>query len=97
MLRKLSSYALAVRDRRRTLKALASDEFKESRKTADIIRLVHAIEKGLCIENPRLGFGISKINKLINLCHEFAESFGNDKFPLKMARDAIMEYIDFIF
>lgn len=88
-------YALAVRDRKRTLDVLCSEEFKKERQTAAIIRLVHSLEKGLCIENPRLGFGVAKLNKLFALCTSYADAFGNEEFCLKMARDAIKEYIGF--
>lgn len=95
MLNRLSSYAMVVRDRKRTLDVLNAEEFKKNRKTADIIRLVHAIEKGLCLENPRLGFGVAKFNKLFALCREYADAFGNDAFCLKMARDVVKAYIAF--
>lgn len=95
MASKLSMYALAVRDRSRNLDVLNSAAFKKERQTAAIIRLVHAIEKGLCIENPRLGFGAAKLNKLFALCSAYAAAFGNEEFCLKMARDAVRAYIDF--
>ena len=95
MLNDLSSYALLVRDRKRTIDILRTANFEKERKTATIIRLVHAIEKGLCLEKPRLGFGIAKLNNLFSLCHEYAEAFGCDQFCLKMARDAIKAYIAF--
>ena len=95
MLNRLSSYALVVRDRKRTLDVLYSQDFKKNRQTAEIIRLVHAIEKGLCLEQPRLGFGAAKLNKLFSLCREYANAFGCDEFCLKMARDAIKAYIVF--
>lgn len=93
MANKLAMYALAVRDRSRMLDVLNAAEFKKERQTAAIIRLVHAVEKGLCIDNPRLGFGIAKLNKLFDLCNSHASSFGNGEFCLKMARDAVKEYI----
>lgn len=95
MLNRLSSYALVVRDRKRTLDVLYSQDFKKNRQTAEIIRLVHAIEKGLCLEQPRLGFGAAKLNKLFSLCREYANAFGCDEFCLKMAGDAIKAYITF--
>lgn len=95
MLRDLSAYALVVRDRKRTLEVLRSDEFRKNRLTADIIRLVHAIEKGLCLEQPRLGFGAAKLDKLFTLCRKYADAFGSDQFCLKMARDVVKAYIHF--
>lgn len=95
MANKLSTYALAIRERKRTLEVLRSEDFKKARQTAQIIRLVHSIEKGLCIEKPRLGFGVVKLNKLFALCSSYANEFACEDFCLKMARDAIKEYIDF--
>ena len=92
MLNRLASYALLIRDRKRTLAVLRSEEFKKNRQTAEIVRIVHAIEKGLCLEQPRLGFGVAK---LYSLCREYAKLFGRDAFCLKMARDVIKAYIDF--
>ena len=95
MFRDLFAYALVVRDRKRVLDVLRSDEFKKNRLTADIIRVVHSIEKGLCLEQPRLGFGVAKLEKLFCLCHEYANAFGCDQFCLKMARDVVKAYIVF--
>ena len=92
---RLAWYALAVRDRKRNLDVLCSSEFKKERDTSAIIRLVHSIEKGLCIENPRLGFGAAKLDKLFALCNSYAAMFGSDEFCLKMARDVIKTYIAF--
>ena len=89
---RLAYYALALRDRKRNLDILRSPEFRKERETATIIRL---LQKGLCIENPRLGFGVAKLNKLFALCDSYAESFGNEEFCLKMARDVIKTYITF--
>lgn len=95
MLNKLKLCALALRDRLRMLDVLEAEVSRKECQTANIIRLVHSIEKGLCIDNPRLGFGVAKLNKLFALCGAFANEFGKEEFCLKMARDAIREYIDF--
>ena len=95
MFNKLISYALVVRDRMHTLNILKSNISAKERYTADIIRLVHSIEKGLCIENPRLGFGFAKLMKLFSLCTTYADLYGCNEFCLKMARDAIKEYITY--
>lgn len=94
-MRDLSAYALVVRDRKQTLEVLRSAEFRKNRMTADIIRSIHSIEKGLCLEQPRLGFGMAKLEKLFSLCNKFAAAFGSDQFCLKMARDVLKAYIDF--
>lgn len=88
----LPLYALSIRDRKKTLEILKSEAYEQERQTAAIIRIVHSIEKGLCLENPRLGFGVQKLNKLFALCDRYAV-YGTDSFCLKMARDVIREYI----
>ena len=92
---KAAVYIYALKDRRKTMAVLNSPAFKKERQFADIIRRVHSIEKGLCIENPRMGFGIAKLNSLFELCKSHASEFGNDDYCLKMARDAIGAYIEF--
>lgn len=80
---------------RRTYHITCATEFKQERENAEIIRLVHSIEKGLSLENPRLGFGVKKINELFDRCEAYCKIFGNNGFCLKMAYDAIAEYITF--
>lgn len=72
-----------------------SKEFKAEREKAEIIRLVHSIEKGLSLEKPRLGFGVKKINTLLDYYDSYSKEFGNDTFCLLMAYDTIAEYINF--
>ena len=42
-----------------------NNKFLEGRYRGEIIRNVHSIEKGLCIENPRKFFGMEKIEKML--------------------------------
>lgn len=78
-----------------TQAVLKDKEFVEEREKANIIRLIHSLEKGLCLENPRLGFGVQKINALFQYCNEYASTYGNKSLCLKMAHDVIEEYIQF--
>lgn len=62
----------------------------------ELIRNVHSIEKGLCISNPRLGFGHKKQEEMLKQMQLLK---GSDVelhcYALKMAADAICEYIEF--
>lgn len=62
---------------------------------ANIIRFVHSIEKGLSIENPRLGFGISKISHLFTLVEKYIKIEKEDFECLYFVVDALRAYIDF--
>lgn len=62
---------------------------------SDIIRLVHSIEKGLSIENPRMGFGVAKIEELFNLADRYIKIDKNDSECLYYVADALTSYIDF--
>lgn len=66
----------------------------KNRLEADIIRYVHSIEKGLSIENPRLGFGVSKIMHLFSLAERYLKLEENGEC-LYFASDAIKAYLDF--
>jgi nitroreductase len=70
-------------------------EFEKERQKAVVIRLVHSIEKGLCLETPRLGFGISKLNKLYEACSSFLKKYGPEEYCLQMAVAAVDEYLSF--
>lgn len=74
---------------------LSESDFENDRREAMIVRLVHAIEKGLSIANPRLGFGCEKIKKIHSLVMLHLESEGADSECALMARDAIGEYCNF--
>ena len=95
MKREFLQLANLFRHWRRTRRISRDPQFRKERETAEIIRLVHSLEKGLSLENPRLGFGVAKINALMNRCDRFAEDFGPQEFCLLMAYDAIAEYIAF--
>ncbi len=69
--------------------------FEKDRREAKIVRLVHSIEKGLSIANPRLGFGYEKIKNIYSWVMLHIESDNIDSDCVLMARDAIGEYCDF--
>lgn len=63
---------------------------------AELIRNTHSIEKGLCLEHPRLGFGKAKMESMM---HYIDVLCAYDKAYYRevccMALDAICEYINF--
>lgn len=69
--------------------------FLKSRLEADIIRLVHSIEKGLSISSPRLGFGNAKIKKLDLLIDEYIRISPLDLMCVYMALGALQAYCDY--
>lgn len=75
---------------------LACKEFEKSRMEGEIIRNVHSIEKGLSLENVRIGFGYAKIKQTLSLINKYVENGGNiDNKPIIMFCDALHSYLDF--
>lgn len=69
--------------------------FEDERNHAMLIRLIHSVEKGLSIENPRFGFGYDKIKTVFRLAKDFIDCGKSDKYGVLMARDALNEYCKF--
>lgn len=89
----LKQLVLQISNWRYAFRISKDETCAKERDQANIIRLVHSVEKGLCLERPRLGFGAQKIKELMALCHAYADRFGKDAFCLKMARDALKQYV----
>ena len=73
-----------------------SEEYELDRKAGDLIRITHSIEKGLCISNPRLGFGHEKQEKMMALIQELENS--DSKYYMEarlMAEGALKCYVDY--
>lgn len=68
--------------------------YRLNRVSAELIRNVHSIEKGLSIKNPRLGYGVRKIHEMLRLAEEYM-SLTDDKTLLFFVEDALHEYLDF--
>lgn len=76
--------------------AYRSSKNKQNMMQAEIIRNVHSIEKGMCIKNPRLGFGVGKISKMISLIDSYIDNgFPGDRPEIKMAISSLKSYISF--
>jgi len=54
----------------------------------------HAIEKGLALPNPRIGFGEKKIDELITLTYEYYSKFQNKQFLIENL-DILDKYFEF--
>lgn len=78
-----------------TKKMSTDTRFYLNRLEADIIRFTHAIEKGLSIDQPRPGFGIIKINHLLNMITTFANKKNADEECVLMAIATLKEYFAF--
>lgn len=70
-------------------------EFQVDVLCADIFRLVHAIEKGLSIEKPRLGFGLPKMQQILDWIEQLESLGEKDQLCVKAANDAFVEYFKY--
>ena len=62
---------------------------------AMIIKQVHSIEKGLSMENIRLGFGIARINSMLYYLDLFLKSGGDPQIDeCKMAKSVLLSYFE---
>lgn len=73
-----------------------SDKYILERKAGDLIRYTHAIEKGLCISNPRLGFGHEKQRIIMSLIEDL-EGLDSSYYQeaILMAEGALKCYLNF--
>lgn len=73
-----------------------NSNYEEDRLKATVVRLTHAIEKGLCVSSPRLGYGRDKIKVIISSIEALKKI--NDKYTddttFFMAYDALSEYVE---
>lgn len=67
----------------------------EEKLVGNIIADYHVIEKGLTMQNTRLGFGKQKIIKLINHCLNYKEKYNNNDAQVLEAVAVINEYLKF--
>ena len=68
---------------------------RKDRLVGRIVRYVHSIEKGLCIESPRPGFGYDKIQTLYGWIKEYLQIKDIDKTCVYMAADALSAYCSY--
>ena len=66
----------------------------ETQLAALITKYYHMVEKGLALPEPRPGFGIASVNKLLSLVEEFVERFGFKQASIA-ALGTLEEYCEF--
>lgn len=91
----LKQLLYVVQDWNRMRKIASESQYDKERQRSLIVRLLHSIEKGLCLEAPRMGFGVAKLKDLKAQCEAFAKKYGADEYCLQMARDVFNEYLAF--
>ena len=77
-------------------KEMKTESAKYNFAAAELIRNTHSIEKGLCIESPRLGFGHNKQLEMLDLITTLSQMESTYyKEVCGMAMCALQEYIDY--
>ncbi len=85
-----------LRDAYKTIQVHFGKDYKLDFAAAELIRNTHSIEKGLCISEPRLGFGHEKQNEMmkqIELLSKTESAYYHE--ICDMAVSALLEYLDF--
>lgn len=93
--RKILELYWALKDYNELHDSQINSDFAEDRIAANIIRLTHSIEKGLSIENPRIGFGISKISSILDYSEQYLKLPDPNLTCIQIASDALFQYFDF--
>lgn len=80
---------------KRMLDALGGRIDYEEHLKAMIIKQVHAIEKGLCSENLRLGFGLLRIEAMLDYLKEYLSGGGDpNSDECRMAKSVLRQYFE---
>lgn len=95
MKKKLAHIRIALNELKRDFNSTGNPEFAKSRIEADIIRNVHSIEKGLCLEKPRSGFGAAKISDLFSLAEKYLSLNPDDLECLYFVLDGVETYLEY--
>ena len=88
-------HKVGFKETKRNLKIQRNKDFEIARTEAQIIKLVHAVEKGLSLKAPRTCFAIKKISTLFELAGAYISMGAKDNFCLYMVCDVIAAYLDF--
>ena len=92
----LSYYLVGLRDLYIQRRRQKENNSKINHIAAELVRNTHSIEKGLCIEKPRLGFGHKKLDAMVSQIKELKDSKNPyHQYAVNMAIDAIREYLEF--
>lgn len=74
-------------------KGSCGKQHRKNKILSEMIRNVHSIEKGMCIQNPRPYYGLKKISYLIDITNEYIDSgFPLERTELKMVCGALESY-----
>ena len=85
-----------LRDTFKSIKVHFGSEYQLDCIAAELIRNTHSIEKGLCISEPRLGFGHEKQNEMIKQIEQLSNTKSSYYQEIcDMAVGALVEYLDF--
>ena len=85
-----------LRDAFKTIEVHYRKENQLDYLAAELIRNTHSIEKGLCISDPRLGFGHEKQNEMMKLIELLSKTESTYYHEIcDMAVSALAEYLDF--
>ena len=89
-------YALRAfwKERNHNIDIQKNTKYSKNRLEAEIVRNVHSIEKGLSIENPRLGFGIAKMKEMFSLVDSYIK-LTDEKEILFFVVDAVDAYVKY--
>lgn len=93
----ISSFELTARNCLYLWRTRRNHAFLNHRRMYEILRRIHQIEKGMCINSPKQGFGIKKIDELIVYLNEIKPIVSEDPELLQtynMGVDLISSYID---
>lgn len=93
--KRLIPYYISFLETRANCKLLKNKSLQRPALEASIIKQLHGVEKGLCLGNPRLSFGVSKIHALFDYTQRYLEMADGNYFCLYMVRDVIQAYLDF--
>lgn len=95
MKKELKHIFVSLNELKKELLADRKTAYNIDRLEADIIRGVHSIEKGLSIENPRLGFGVTKIMHLFTLAERYLKIAKEDFECLYYVLNVLETYLEF--
>lgn len=65
---------------------------KDKKYYYEIILLAHTVEKGLSVTNPRMRFGVVKIERLLSYLNKYEDSW--DVFPLEKSCGCLQQYVE---
>lgn len=94
--KKLKYYYNILISQSHFLKNYGTEASKKNLLAAELSRNIHSIEKGMTIENPRLGFGQKKLEDIFRLLDSLSNSADDyHREVCQMAVDAMKDYLAF--